>query len=190
MVFWVCFILFLFLGLSFYLRVEFSGGDILDWESRVAEQDIFLPNLILPILPIHDSARETLGIAEISLERASLLGSIVDIQAIFFMDLLTILPGFSSTATGLLGDVVGNSDEMFLVPGSLGALLLSFGFTGLSVFYLFIGFLVRKISSAYEVSRDPIYVTFHQYSMRQAIEEQYILDVLKNYTTYKKSPTI
>ena len=32
---------------------------------------------------------------------------------------------------------------------------------------------------------EPIYVAFHQYSMRQAIEEQYILDVLKNYTTYK-----
>ncbi len=32
---------------------------------------------------------------------------------------------------------------------------------------------------------DSIYVPFHQYSMRQAIEEQYILDVLKNYTTYK-----
>jgi type I restriction enzyme R subunit len=34
-------------------------------------------------------------------------------------------------------------------------------------------------------SGEPIYVPFHQYSMRQAIEEQYILDVLKNYTTYK-----
>jgi type I restriction enzyme, R subunit len=32
---------------------------------------------------------------------------------------------------------------------------------------------------------EPVYVAFHQYSMRQAIEEQYILDVLKNYTTYK-----
>jgi type I restriction enzyme, R subunit len=32
---------------------------------------------------------------------------------------------------------------------------------------------------------DSVYVAFHQYSMRQAIEEQYILDVLKNYTTYK-----
>lgn len=32
---------------------------------------------------------------------------------------------------------------------------------------------------------DSIHVPFHQYSMRQAIEEQYILDVLKNYTTYK-----
>lgn len=30
-----------------------------------------------------------------------------------------------------------------------------------------------------------IYVPFHLYSMRQAIEEKYILDVLKNYTTYK-----
>lgn len=29
------------------------------------------------------------------------------------------------------------------------------------------------------------YVPFHLYSMRQAIEEEYILDVLKNYTTYK-----
>ncbi len=31
----------------------------------------------------------------------------------------------------------------------------------------------------------PIHVPFHQYSMKQAIEEKYILDVLKNYTTYK-----
>jgi len=34
-------------------------------------------------------------------------------------------------------------------------------------------------------SGSEIYVPFHQYSMRQAIEEGYILDVLKNYTTYK-----
>jgi len=40
----------------------------------------------------------------------------------------------------------------------------------------------EKIISA---TGEPIYVAFHQYSMRQAIEEQYILDVLKNYTTYK-----
>ncbi len=40
----------------------------------------------------------------------------------------------------------------------------------------------EKIISA---TGDPLYVPFHQYSMRQAIEEQYILDVLKNYTTYK-----
>lgn len=32
---------------------------------------------------------------------------------------------------------------------------------------------------------EPIHVAFHQYSMKQAIEERYILDVLKNYTTYK-----
>jgi type I restriction enzyme, R subunit len=40
----------------------------------------------------------------------------------------------------------------------------------------------EKIISA---TGDPVYVAFHQYSMKQAIEEQYILDVLKNYTTYK-----
>ena len=32
---------------------------------------------------------------------------------------------------------------------------------------------------------EPMHVAFHQYSMKQAIEEKYILDVLKNYTTYK-----
>jgi len=31
---------------------------------------------------------------------------------------------------------------------------------------------------------DGSYTAFSVYSMRQAIEEQYILDVLKNYTTY------
>lgn len=40
----------------------------------------------------------------------------------------------------------------------------------------------EKVVSA---TGEPVYVAFHQYSMRQAIEEQYILDVLKNYTTYK-----
>ncbi len=40
----------------------------------------------------------------------------------------------------------------------------------------------EKVVSA---SGEPVYVAFHQYSMKQAIEEQYILDVLKNYTTYK-----
>lgn len=30
-----------------------------------------------------------------------------------------------------------------------------------------------------------VYSPFHQYSMKQAIEESYILDVLRNYTTYK-----
>ena len=40
----------------------------------------------------------------------------------------------------------------------------------------------EKVASA---TGEQVYVAFHQYSMRQAIEEQYILDVLKNYTTYK-----
>ena len=40
----------------------------------------------------------------------------------------------------------------------------------------------EKVISA---TGEPVYIAFHQYSMRQAIEEQYILDVLKNYTTYK-----
>jgi type I restriction enzyme R subunit len=34
-------------------------------------------------------------------------------------------------------------------------------------------------------SGELVHAAFHQYSMRQAIEEKYILDVLKNYTTYK-----
>ena len=33
--------------------------------------------------------------------------------------------------------------------------------------------------------RRPTYVPFHLYSMRQAIEEGFILDVLANYTTYE-----
>ena len=40
----------------------------------------------------------------------------------------------------------------------------------------------EKVVSA---TGEPVYVAFHQYSMKQAIEEKYILDVLKNYTTYK-----
>ena len=34
-------------------------------------------------------------------------------------------------------------------------------------------------------SGEPRYVAFHLYSMRQAIEEGFILDVLANYTTYR-----
>ncbi len=40
----------------------------------------------------------------------------------------------------------------------------------------------EKVVSA---TGEPVYIAFHQYSMKQAIEEGYILDVLKNYTTYK-----
>lgn len=36
-----------------------------------------------------------------------------------------------------------------------------------------------------EKQADKTYKAFHIYSMRQAIEEEFILDVLKNYTTYK-----
>ena len=36
-----------------------------------------------------------------------------------------------------------------------------------------------------EVDGEPRYVAAHTYTMRQAIEEGFILDVLENYTTYK-----
>jgi len=39
----------------------------------------------------------------------------------------------------------------------------------------------------YSANGDPIRVPFHVYSMRQAIEEGYILDVLANYTTIKEA---
>ncbi len=40
----------------------------------------------------------------------------------------------------------------------------------------------EKVESS---SGEAVFIPFHQYSMKQAIEEEYILDVLKNYTTYK-----
>lgn len=40
----------------------------------------------------------------------------------------------------------------------------------------------EKVQSA---TGEEVFVPFHQYSMKQAIEEGYILDVLKNYTSYK-----
>lgn len=43
----------------------------------------------------------------------------------------------------------------------------------------------RPPNPALPASKDNIPEAFHVYSMRQAIEEDFILDVLKNYTTYK-----
>ena len=34
------------------------------------------------------------------------------------------------------------------------------------------------------INEDPLYIPFHEYTMKQAIEEGFILDVLKNYTPY------
>ena len=34
------------------------------------------------------------------------------------------------------------------------------------------------------IGEDPLYIPFHEYTMKQAIEEGFILDVLKNYTPY------
>ena len=43
----------------------------------------------------------------------------------------------------------------------------------------------RRPDPARPAAKDNLPVAFHTYSMRQAIEEEFILDVLKNYTSYK-----
>ena len=42
----------------------------------------------------------------------------------------------------------------------------------------------RRPDPSRPASKDNLPAPFHVYSMRQAIEEGFILDVLKNYTTY------
>jgi hypothetical protein len=142
------------IGYTFYLRVENSGADVISWSGRIAEFDYVLPEFMLPLLPIHESARETLGVADVALDHINEIDAVVPRWLFIFMDFSTLLPGVSATATGLLGQVVNQSYEAFLVPGALGGLYISFGLTGILVYFLLLGLSSGYLWRRYTVCRD------------------------------------
>lgn len=151
-------LMFSLLAISFYLRIE-NSEDILNWSSKIIEQEIFAPSVILPILPIHDSAREVMGVAEVALNRKEHIKYFTSLTNLFFLDMWTLIPGRTLTGTSILGVVVGNSDSMYLVPGSLGALLISFGYLGVVTLYFSCGYLVSYLWATYKSSQQPIHLS-------------------------------
>ncbi|MHA8018616.1 hypothetical protein ACX94F_00980 [Stenotrophomonas hibiscicola] len=135
-----------------YARIEFSGDSIISWNARIDQFDIVLADYMLPVLSIHDASRETMGVAQIAIDRIGDIQQSTSNVGFFFMDMMTLLPGHSETATALLGQVVGNSDEMYLVPGLIGALYISFGIIGVIAFYALAGFGLQRLWISYQRS--------------------------------------
>lgn len=142
------------LAVGYYMRVEFSGGDILSFEDRVLELDILAPNLLLPILPIHESARENIGVAYSAISRSSMISGFVNLDSFVWIELLTILPGYSQTSTGILGQVINNSDSAFLTPGVIGGLYISHGLAGVFIYFFLCAILVRFLWAKAIVDKD------------------------------------
>ncbi len=97
----------------------------------------------------------------------------------------------ASQMKGVLGDQANGDDaeEMYEYESSEEAILKEIGKRGPQKNISFFAFTATPKYKTLEVfgrgGADGTPEPFHLYSMRQAIEEGFILDVLKNYTTYK-----
>lgn len=103
-------------------------------------------------------------------------------------DLKAVLGGFTTSSKD--ADDAEASDE---VPTFSDLLASSLAARGPSANVTFFGFTATPKSKTLELfgekrknlGTEPVFLPFHLYSMKQAIEEKYILDVLASYTTYK-----
>ena len=107
-------------------------------------------------------------------------------------DLKLVLSG-GTTDEALLAAEDFDSSNSSVQPSIEELLEISVGARGKAANITFYAFTATPKSKTLELfgeritdaAGNDIYTAFHQYSMRQAIEEGYILDVLSNYTTYK-----
>jgi hypothetical protein len=172
--------------LMFYMRVQFSTETILNWSDRVIEHEIVGKDYMMPFLIIHDSSRETMGVAQLAFERIDQINNYIPLYYFMWMDISTILPGFSQTATGVLGQVVANSTEMFLTPGSIGGIYISYGTFGICVIYTLMGCIFQRLWMVFKKNNSPEILTllvimsvyFIQFTYRGIPKPMYFLALL------------
>lgn len=177
------FAVFLILSVGYYLRVEFSGDGILGWEQRVAELEIANSNFLLPLLPIHESARENMGVTTTALNRLPDIAGFGSLNSFIWIELLTLLPGYSETATGILGQVVNRSQSDFLTPGVIGGLYISHDYIGLIIYFCGISALARHLwknairsnDHAYYASLSIFFIYYIHFMYRGIIRPMYVI---------------
>jgi len=81
---------------------------------------------LIPILPIYFNLRETVG-----LTNRIIVNNLHNTQSeipLFFLELITFLPGKQMSPGVLFGNMVGKTQEGGLTPGMIGGLYLDFGY--------------------------------------------------------------
>ncbi|WP_162125023.1 hypothetical protein [Pseudoxanthomonas taiwanensis] len=188
--------LFLF-GYSYLVRTNNSVGRTLSWEETIREFQVVLPEFSLPYIPLHLAAREGMGVAEASLERADEISEHVSKPLFFFSDFLTLLPGYSLTSGRVLGMVVNGREDSSLTPSILGGLYISYGKTGVAIFFAIAGLIMARLAKAYSLHRDPrilaILSIFFVYMLelmnRGIFKPMYVFVLIIAALLFKRSPS-
>ena len=150
--------LYFFLGLAFLIRTNNSIGRTLDWAASIKEFEIQVPLLALGLMPLHQAAREGLGVAQIALERIDGVLESVSRAGFFWLDFSTMLPSFSLTSGRVLGEVVNLNETSSLTPSALGGLMISYGHIGVVLFFLLQGFLLSFLYAKFKYTRKEKYI--------------------------------
>ncbi|WP_217996351.1 hypothetical protein, partial [Alicyclobacillus shizuokensis] len=107
---------------------------------------------VFVLIPLHLNAREDLGVAQLAMDRLTELTNYVQPRWFFFHDMVTLLPGKQLTSGQILGRVVNHSDTSSLTLGLIGGLWISYGVSGIVVFFLLCGRLISYWWNRYIMS--------------------------------------
>lgn len=140
-----CLVLF---SILFIVRQE-NSIELLPWSDFVYKYKVVAYQYILPIFPIHLSAREAIGVTNIALERKDQITALLEGTPYFFKDILTLLPGEQLTSGQITGRAVNLSENTSLTIGILGGFILSGGIWSLFVGFTIISFLLSYFWGSY-----------------------------------------
>lgn len=132
--------LFVFMGVGFINRQE-NSKELVNWHDFISYFEVQNYEYITPLMPIHLSAREAMGVTEVAFDRNESLTYLLQNNSLFFMDLVTLLPGQQPSAGSVLGKIVNLSDTTSLTIGIIGGLYVSGGIFFLVLGMAIIGFL-------------------------------------------------
>lgn len=145
-----CLVLF---SILFIIRQE-NSIELLSWNDFVYRYKVVAYEYVLPIFPIHLSAREAIGVTNIALERREQMTALLEGTPYFFKDLLTLLPGEQLTSGQITGRAVNLSDNTSLTVGIMGGFILSGGIWSLFAGFTIISFLLSYFWGAYVKSKN------------------------------------
>jgi hypothetical protein len=165
----------------FVMKLEMSKR-LLDLEQSVAYYNIKYADKILPVLPLHRAARDGMGVTQKALQKTTQIEEYCHKWPLILLDMATVLPGKQITSGQVLGIIV-NDEKVSLTPGALGGLYLSWGLTGIIIFYFIIGVLLSYLWSNYILHNSPwhliycVLITIYlvQFTYRGLFKPMYLL---------------
>lgn len=176
----------LFLSVSilysiFYIRRMASNIYMSSSELLKKYFDISVPVVfIYMILPIYLNLRETVGIANQIITKNLNIDNYIPM---FFLELVTILPGKQPSPGILLGELIGKSGDAGLTPGIIGGLYLDFGYYSIifpALFILIICWFYRRslLNDKYKVLYALSLIQFFHIYHRGFLKIEYFISFL------------